>query len=71
MLLWTVQRAAEIQCHVGTLPGSNVTLTNTVKQRCADLAAGLIRNDAFATKLFDATVRKMRAARGALWGEQA
>jgi ribulose-5-phosphate 4-epimerase/fuculose-1-phosphate aldolase len=69
MLLWTVQRAAEIQCQAGMLPGSNVTIADSVKQRCADLAGKLIRNDAFAIKLFDATVRKMRGERGALWAK--
>lgn len=65
MLLWTVQRAAEIQCQAGALPGSNVTLPDGIKTRCAELAANLIRNDAFAIKLFEATVRKMRKAQRA------
>jgi ribulose-5-phosphate 4-epimerase/fuculose-1-phosphate aldolase len=62
MLLWTCQRAAEIQTHAGMIPGPNVELTNEVRQHCADTAARLVRNDAFATKVFDATVRRMRAA---------
>ncbi len=62
MLLWTCQRAAEIQCQAAVLPGPNVTLDDTVKQRCADLAAGLVQNAAFAQTLFDATVRRMRAS---------
>ncbi len=64
MLLWTVQRAAEIQCHAGMLPGPNMEISDTVRQHCADTAARLVAADAFATKVFDATVRKMRAARG-------
>lgn len=63
MLLWTVQRAAEIQCQAGALPGPDVALEDSIKTRCADLAAQLIQNDRFAIKLFDATVRKMQAAR--------
>jgi ribulose-5-phosphate 4-epimerase/fuculose-1-phosphate aldolase len=63
MLLWTVQRAAEIQCQAGALPGADVALDDTIKTRCADLAAQLIQNDRFAIKLFDATVRKMQDAR--------
>jgi ribulose-5-phosphate 4-epimerase/fuculose-1-phosphate aldolase len=63
MLLWTAQRAAEIQCKAAALPGPNVALDNEIKQRCADLAAGLIKNSAFATKLFDATVRRMHSAK--------
>jgi ribulose-5-phosphate 4-epimerase/fuculose-1-phosphate aldolase len=61
MMLWTVQRAAEIQTHAGMLPGPDTTLSHEVRQRCADTAARLVREDAFATKVFDATVRKMRA----------
>ena len=64
MLLWTVQRAAEIQCHAGMLPGPNTELTKEVRQHCADTASRLVAQDAFATKVFDATVRKMRASRG-------
>jgi len=63
MLLWTAQRAAEIQCQAAVLPGANVALEDRIKQRCSDLAAGLIQNSAFAQKLFDATVRRMNAAR--------
>ncbi|KKB63604.1 ribulose-phosphate 3-epimerase [Robbsia andropogonis] len=63
MLLWTVQRAAEIQCQAGALPGPDVALDDLVKTRCADLAAQLIQNDRFAILLFDATVRKMKAGR--------
>lgn len=63
MLLWTVQRAAEIQYHAGCLPGSNIALADSIKSRCSGLAAGLIRDDAFAIKLFEATVRKMRRAK--------
>lgn len=63
MLLWTAQRAAEIQCQAAGLPGRDVALDDAIRQRCADLAAQLIRNDRFAVKLFDAMVRKMRSGR--------
>jgi ribulose-5-phosphate 4-epimerase/fuculose-1-phosphate aldolase len=63
MLLWTAQRAAEIQCKAAALPGANVALDDSVKQRCSDLAAGLIRNSAFAEKLFNATVRRMHSSK--------
>ena len=56
-------RAAEIQCQAGMLPGPNTELTNDVRQHCADTAARLVAGDAFATKVFDATVRKMRASK--------
>ena len=58
-LLWTVQRAAEIQCQAGALGGADVELTGTVRQRCADLTQQLIRDDGFAAKFFDALVRRM------------
>ena len=39
----TVQRAAEIQCQAGMLPGPNApTLTDAVRQHCADTAARLV-----------------------------
>ncbi|WP_321783008.1 class II aldolase/adducin family protein [Burkholderia pyrrocinia] len=60
MLLWTVQRAAEIQCQAAALRGDDVPLSDAIKERCSELAAQLIRNDRFAIKLFDAMVRKMR-----------
>ena len=59
MLLWTVQRAAEIQCQAGALGGADVTLPDTIRQRCADLTEQLIREDGFAVKFFDALVRRM------------
>ena len=58
MLLLTVQRAAEIQCQAGMLPGPNTALTDQQRQHRADNALRLVAADAFATKLFDATVRK-------------
>lgn len=66
-LLWTVQRAAEIQCHAGMIPGEDTPLPVDVSRKCADLTAMLIRESGFATKFFDAMVRKMRSARGPLW----
>ena len=67
MLLWTVQRAAEIQCQAGALPGKNVVLSDKIRARCADSIDHLVQDSSFATNLFDATVRKMRRTRGALW----
>lgn len=59
-LLWTVQRAAEIQCAAGAIPGPNSTLTDAVKEKTAADAQGLKDNASFATLLFDAMVRKMK-----------
>ncbi|MFM2342319.1 MAG: hypothetical protein RLZZ592_1972 [Pseudomonadota bacterium] len=60
-LLWTVQRAAEIQVAAGAIPGDNVALPHSVSQRCADLTQQLIHGDDFAEKFFAAMVRQMRA----------
>lgn len=66
-LLWTVQRAAEIQCAAGALPGPDTPLSEAVQQKCADLTAQLIREDDFANKFFNAMIRKMHADKGLGW----
>ena len=66
-LLWTVQRAAEIQCAAGALGGEDNPLPLAIQQKCTDLTAMLIRESGFATKFFDAMVRKMRAGRSLDW----
>ncbi|ANF83393.1 class II aldolase (plasmid) [Acinetobacter sp. NCu2D-2] len=62
-LLWTVQRAAEIQCQADAMQGEDVPLTETVQQKCADLTQMLIRESSFADKFFNAMVRKMHEKR--------
>lgn len=59
-LLWTAQRAAEIQCAASAIPGPDVELPDAIRRRCAELADRTIENDGFATKFFDALVRRMR-----------
>jgi ribulose-5-phosphate 4-epimerase/fuculose-1-phosphate aldolase len=66
-LLWTVQRAAEIQCLAGSMAGSDTALPEEISQKCADLTAMLIRKDGFAEKFFAAMLRKMHAERGPSW----
>jgi ribulose-5-phosphate 4-epimerase/fuculose-1-phosphate aldolase len=61
MLLWTVQRAAEIQCQAGALGGENIVLSEPVKQRCRDAATGLGSGIQVARMTFDAAVRRMRS----------
>lgn len=63
-LLWTVQRAAEIQCQAGALGGADVELSDTVRRRCAELTQQLIRDDGFAVKFFDALVRRVESSAG-------
>lgn len=60
-LLWTVQRAAEIQCQADAIGGTDVHLADDIKQKCADLTQMLIRESGFASKFFDAMVRKMHS----------
>ncbi|MGI1796162.1 class II aldolase/adducin family protein [Acinetobacter variabilis] len=59
-LLWTVQRAAEIQCQADAMQGEDVHLTETVQQKCANLTQMLIKESSFADKFFNAMVRKMQ-----------
>ena len=66
-LLWIVQRAVEIQCAAGALPGPDVPLADEIKDKCRDLAAQLISESGFAKQFFAAMVRKMHADRGPSW----
>lgn len=66
-LLWTVQRAAENQCAAGALGGEDNPLDEGIAEKCAGLTAMLIRESGFATKFYDAMVRKMRAERSMAW----
>jgi ribulose-5-phosphate 4-epimerase/fuculose-1-phosphate aldolase len=61
MLLWTVQRAAEIQCMSGQAGGPDTILADSVRQRCADDALRLATSASFSDMVFDASVRRMRA----------
>jgi ribulose-5-phosphate 4-epimerase/fuculose-1-phosphate aldolase len=62
-LLWTTQRAAEIQCASAAHAGPDTELTDEVRERCAVLTQQLIANNDFAIKFFDGIVRKMKAGR--------
>ncbi len=61
MLLWTVQRAAEIQCQASALGGEDSELDETVRKRCRDAVTDLGAGMRVARLLFDATVRRMRS----------
>jgi ribulose-5-phosphate 4-epimerase/fuculose-1-phosphate aldolase len=61
VLLWTVQRAAEIQCQAGQLGGEDIALTDAVRERCRSAANDLGSYMGLARLVFDAAVRKMRA----------
>jgi ribulose-5-phosphate 4-epimerase/fuculose-1-phosphate aldolase len=64
MLLWTVQRAAEIQCQAAALGGEDVALSEAVQRRCRDAVGDLGSGIRVARLLFDATVRRMRSRGG-------
>lgn len=66
-LLWIVQRAAEIQCQTGMIPGPDTILSDEVRLSCSRDAAGLIANSGAALRFFNAATRKMRRERGPLW----
>lgn len=66
-LLWTVQRAAEVQCAAAAIPGEDTPLPEAVQQKCTEQTEMLIRESDFANKFFDGLVRKMHAVRGPSW----
>jgi ribulose-5-phosphate 4-epimerase/fuculose-1-phosphate aldolase len=65
-LLWTVQRAAEIQCLALSMAGDNVALRESVGQHCAAQTQQLVVNNDFAEKWFAAMVRRSDARRRSL-----
>lgn len=66
-LLWTVQRAAEIQCAAAAMGGEDSLLPESISQKCADLTAMLNRENGFASTFYQAMVRKMQAERALPW----
>jgi ribulose-5-phosphate 4-epimerase/fuculose-1-phosphate aldolase len=63
MLLWIVQRAAEIQCRSAAMAGDDIALDAAVKQRCREAAGDLKSGIRVARLVWDASVRRMRARR--------
>jgi len=57
-LMWTVQRAAEIQCQALSMAGDNVPLPESIGHHCAEQTADLIANRDIARMWFDAMVRQ-------------
>lgn len=64
MLLWTVQRACEIQCQAGMIRGPDSILSETVREQCVSNSKRLIEEAEFARLFFDAAVRRMSTAKG-------
>jgi ribulose-5-phosphate 4-epimerase/fuculose-1-phosphate aldolase len=61
LLLWTVQRAAEIQCHAGQLGGEDIIIGDAVRERCRSAATDLGSYRDLARLVFESAVRRMRA----------
>lgn len=64
MLLWIVQRAAEVQCHAGMIGGPDVVLGDEVRRRCVESARRMVDKADAARLVFGATVRRMRQRQG-------
>jgi ribulose-5-phosphate 4-epimerase/fuculose-1-phosphate aldolase len=60
-LLWTVQRAAEIQCQAAALGGEDIALSEAIQRRCRDAVTDLGSGIRVARLMFDATVRRMQS----------
>jgi len=67
MLLWIAQRAAEVQCKAGQIPGPDRPVSDLVAERCKQSAQRLRENSNVARMLFDSQVRRMRAMHPRDW----
>jgi ribulose-5-phosphate 4-epimerase/fuculose-1-phosphate aldolase len=67
VLLWIVQRAAEVQCQAGMIPGSDTRLSDAVRAQCVKSAAQILESHDASRMLFDSQVRLMRRSRPAQW----
>ena len=65
LLLWQLQRAAEIQCAAGAIPGPNRRLSDAVRASCAADFARYVDGDGVARLSFEAMIRVMNARRSA------
>jgi ribulose-5-phosphate 4-epimerase/fuculose-1-phosphate aldolase len=67
VLLWIVQRAAEVQCQAGMIPGSDIALTSEIRQGCVASSERMLESHNASRLLFDSQVRLMRRERPASW----
>jgi ribulose-5-phosphate 4-epimerase/fuculose-1-phosphate aldolase len=67
VLLWIVQRAAEVQCQAGMIPGLNIQLTPAVRERCVKSSERILESHDASRMLFDSQVRLMRRERPVAW----
>jgi ribulose-5-phosphate 4-epimerase/fuculose-1-phosphate aldolase len=67
MLLWTVHRAAEVQCHADAMKAEDIVLSEEIRESCRRDAAELNRSASYARLAFDGQVRLMRRTQPATW----
>jgi ribulose-5-phosphate 4-epimerase/fuculose-1-phosphate aldolase len=67
-LLWTLQRACDVQCQSAAIGGYDVPLTDAVRESCKNDALQFDPDGGTCRRMFEATVRRMeRAMRGPNW----
>jgi ribulose-5-phosphate 4-epimerase/fuculose-1-phosphate aldolase len=67
-LMWTLQRACEVQCQAVAIGGYDIPLTDDVREQCRDVAFRYEAHGDTCQRVFDATVRKMeRSKHGSGW----
>jgi len=67
VLLWIAQRAAEVQCQAGMIPGADIVLTREVRDHCVASSERILESHNASRMLFDSQVRLMRRHRPAAW----
>jgi len=67
-LLWTLQRACDVQCQSAAIGGYDIALTDAVREACKRDALHFDPDGGTCRRMFEATVRRMeRAMRGPNW----
>ena len=67
-LMWTLQRACEVQCTAAAIGGYDLPLTDAVRESCKRDALHFEADGGTCQRMFDATVRRMeRTRRGSGW----
>ncbi len=67
-LLWTLQRACDVQCQAEATGGYDIALTEAVRESCRRDAMNFDPDGGTCRRMFEATVRRMeRAMRGPNW----
>jgi ribulose-5-phosphate 4-epimerase/fuculose-1-phosphate aldolase len=67
-LMWTLQRACEVQCHAAAMGGYDVPLTDVVRESCKRDALHLGPDGGISRQMFEGAVRKMeRDKHGPRW----